>query len=264
MILHQTKRAFSFTLSLCILAATLACSPARNSPPSPAPETPSAQLSQGPSYDKLVEVAHKLALLGKAEKAKTYAQEAAALNAKRGGAWGVLGLLAAQRQDLPEALKLYEQAIQLGCTSRHAYAELGSIYDVSKRYQQAVDTYGAWLQKSPLDHDLRHQMALSLVMQGNTGAAIQELGTLVGHVPQEKMFQMDLAYAQLQHGDLDAALKQFEMLQPEGAAPSLDYSLVVAVVRKMSDPRQASAFVQRFAAPGSAKEKLLAHLKTLH
>ena len=233
----------------------------------PAPEPAAAPVAKkapkGVSYAQLIEVARKLAGLGKAEKAAKYANEAKELDPKKSGAWAVLGLLAAQKMDLDGAQALYQKAIELGCEEPEPYAELASIYDVSKDYDKAIATYQAWLAKAPDDHEMRHQMALSLLIQGKTSEGIREFETLVKAQPTNKTFLMDLGYAHLRNGSLSKAVKQFEAAQPEGAAPSLDYGLVVAVVQKMSDPKQALAFVERFAVAGQAKDKLVAHLKTL-
>ena len=90
-----------------------------------------------------------------------------------------------------------------------------------------------------------------------------EFEILVQAEPNNKLYRTDLGYAHLSAGQLDEAVKQFEAAQPEGAPPSLDYGLVVAVVQKMSDPSKALSFVERFAIPGKDKDKLISHLKTL-
>ena len=235
--------------------------------PAPAPQAEAAPTAKkapkGPSYAQLVEVSRKLAGLGKADKALKYATEAKELDPAQGGAWAVLGLLAAQKMDLDGAKTLYQKAIELGCDEPEPYAELASIYDISKDYAQAIATYQAWLAKKPNDHEMRHQMALSLLIQGKTADGIREFEALVKALPSNKTFLMDLGYAHLRQGKLVKAIAQFEAVQPEGAAPSLDYELVVAVVQKMSDPKRALAFVERFAVAGPAKDKLVAHLKTL-
>ena len=233
----------------------------------PAPEPKVAEAKQTApkqsQYDKLVEVARKLAGLGQLEKASKYANQAKDMEPEKSGAWAVLGLLAAQQMDLDGAVTLYQKAIDLGCEEAGPYAELASIYDVSKNYPQAIATYRAWLTKSPNDHEMRHQMALSLVIQGKTQPAITEFQTLVQAAPDNRLYRMDLGYAHLRAGQLDDALQQFEAAQPQGAAPSMDYGLVVAVVQKMSDPAKALSFVERFALPGKEKDKLVSHLKTL-
>lgn len=233
--------------------------------PSPQPAAaPTAKIApKGPSYAQLVEVARKLAGLGKADKALKYANEAKELDPQKSGAWAVLGLLAAQKMDLDGAQALYQKAIELGCEEPEPYAELASIYDISKDYSKAIATYQAWLAKVPNDHEMRHQMALSLLIQGKTADGILEFETLLKAQPTNKTVLMDLGYAHLRNGQLAKAIKQFERAQPEGLAPSLDYGLVVAVVQKMSDPNQALAFVERFAQSGPAKDKLVTHLKTL-
>jgi Flp pilus assembly protein TadD len=165
--------------------------------------------------------------------------------------------------DLDGAQALYQKAIELGCEEPEPYAELASIYDISKDYPKAIATYQAWLAKVPNDHEMRHQMALSLLIQGKTADGILEFETLLKAQPTNKTVLMDLGYAHLRNGQLAKAIKQFERAQPEGLAPSLDYGLVVAVVQKMSDPNQALTFVERFAKSGPAKDKLVTHLKTL-
>ena len=247
-------------VSMLFLATACAGAPAA---PKPAAAPTVKTTPKGPSYAQLVEVARKLAGRGKAGKALKYANEATELDPNKSGAWAVLGLLAAQKMDLDGAQTLYQKAIELGCEEPEPYAELASIYDISKDYAKAIATYRAWLAKVPNDHEMRHQMALSLLIQGKTADGIQEFRILVKAQPTNKTFLMDLGYAHLRSGQLAKAIKQFEAAQPEGAAPSLDYGLVVAVVQKMSDPAQALAFVERFAVQGEAKDKLVSHLKTL-
>ena len=105
--------------------------------------------------------------------------------------------------------------------------------------------------------------ALSLIIQGKTQAAVAQFETLVQAAPTNKVYLMDLGYAHLRAGELTKAVQQFEAAQPVGTAPSMDYGLVVAVVQKMTDPAKALAFVERFAVPGKAKDKLMSHLQTL-
>ena len=249
-------------LLIPILMFLAACTSTATAPEPQASPAPQPQ-SQESKYDKLVEVARKLAGMGQPEKAAKYANQATELDANKGGAWAVLGLLAAQQMDLDGAVKLYQKAIDLGTDESGPYAELASLYDVSKDYPKAIATYKAWLAKTPSDHEMRHQMALSLLIQGKTQAAIAQLETIVKAAPTSKIYRTDLGYAHLKSGQLDKAVLEFEAAQPEGSAPSMDYGLVVAVVQKMTDPSKALAFVQRFAAPGKAKDKLVSHLQTL-
>ena len=147
------KKSAPLLISIFLLSA---CASTPNTPePQAAPVAqPETQQSK---YDKLVEVARKLAGLGQAEKAAKYANQAKELEPNKSGAWAVLGLLAAQQMDLDGAVKLYQKAIDLGCDVPEPYAELASIYDVSKNYPKAIATYKAWLAKTPDDHEMRHR-----------------------------------------------------------------------------------------------------------
>ena len=80
-------------LMLLAACASTASAPEPQAAPTVQPKKPGSQ------YDKLVEVARKLAGLGQAEKASKYANQAAELNPDKSGAWAVLGLLAAQQMD---------------------------------------------------------------------------------------------------------------------------------------------------------------------
>ncbi len=150
---------------LVILVLLVGCASTQSTPePQPVQTAPVA--SKGPSYDKLVEVARKLAGLGQAEKAAKYANQAKELNPDKSGAWAVLGLLAAQQMDLDGAIKLYQKAIDLGCEEPGPYAELASIYDVSKDYPKAIATYQSWLTKTPDDHEMM-DIGLCIPFVGN-------------------------------------------------------------------------------------------------
>ena len=92
-----------------IILFTLACAGAPTTQEPPAPTTERVT-PKGPSYEKLIEVARKLAEMSQSEKSRKYANEAKELDPTRGGAWGVLGLLAAQKMDLDAAVAAYQNA----------------------------------------------------------------------------------------------------------------------------------------------------------
>ena len=90
--------AIAIVLQACATAATA---------PEPKPAEVAQSAPQESKYDKLVNVARKLAGLGQMEKAAKYANEAKGMNPEKSGAWAVLGLLAAQQMDFDGAIRLY-------------------------------------------------------------------------------------------------------------------------------------------------------------
>ena len=193
--------------SLSLLAAC--AGPQNNAPAAP-------DGTDEPSYERLVRAAQSYADAGRPDRAAELAAQAAAQEPNRGEAFYVWGHSLAQQQQLEVAAEKYERARALGLKERALFAELASVYDVAKRYEDALGVYRAYLAIAPQDAGMLMEMGLTLLLLDRTAEAVTALEQAAALLPQEAQLQQDLGYALLRAGRPgDAARVLEKLLQQE-------------------------------------------------
>ncbi|MBI5507796.1 MAG: tetratricopeptide repeat protein [Deltaproteobacteria bacterium] len=146
-------------------------------------------------YDTMVKTARSYAESGRPERAIELCQEASRMAPDRPEAYVVWGLSLAQQKHLDESAVRYEDAVRRGSKDRELFAELASVYDVSRRYEEAARVYRAYLALAPDDAEMHQELGLTLLLLEKFDEAIQELKTANVMRPDDLQMQQDLGYA---------------------------------------------------------------------
>lgn len=77
-------------------------------------------------------------------------------------------------QNFPEAIQLYQQAIQRGQTNPNVYLHLAIAYTAERQFEQAAEWYRRYLTIYPDDRQTRLMLARVLSYAGNFEASIKE------------------------------------------------------------------------------------------
>ncbi len=177
-----------------LLLVTLAC--AAQAPRS----EPVAPAATAPDYDTLVKVAASYSASGRSRQAAQAAERAAGMRPERPEAYVVWGRSLAQENQLAQAAAKYEKARSLKSRDRALYAELASVYDVSKRYADAIAVYRDYLATHANDADMQEELGLTLLLVNRVDEAVAALRIAAQHSDGVQAAQ-DLALALLRHGE---------------------------------------------------------------
>ena len=127
-------------------------------------------------------------------------------------AYLVLGLALAQQNEIEASIKQLEAARKRGSSDRQLYAVLASVYDVARRYDDAVAVYRDFLAKTPGDAEMRHELGLTLLAMQKFEEAIPELEKVTRASPKSLQAHQDLGYALLIGGRAREAVPLFEQI----------------------------------------------------
>jgi tetratricopeptide (TPR) repeat protein len=240
--------------ALLIALFSLGASPSCAAPLVNAPLAAPAQRS----YESLVKIARTYCDAGKADKALKPLKQAIAQSPKRPEAYGVLGYAHAMQRQLTQSAEAYENARQRGSRERRVFMELSSVYDVQKKYSEAIGVYRDFLKHFPKDHEMRHELGLSLILTDQVPEAIAELTTVVTQAPTQAAPRRDLAYAFARAGHHDKAAPHLQKLFPK----SMEFGLLLEFVQTYSSPKEALIFFDRYAQKplDERHQKIRAHL----
>ena len=177
--------------SILVLALTTSCAASQLTP------TPATTAPPEVSYDTLVRTARSYVENGKAERAAELCAKAAAMSPDRPDAYVTWGLALAQLKQLDQSAAKYEAALARGGKDREVFVELASVYDVSRRYEEAVRVYRHYLSIAPDDVEMRQELGLTLVGLERTDEAVLELRACAAKAPGDLQVMQDLGYALL-------------------------------------------------------------------
>lgn len=182
----------------------MAAAPAQN------PTEPATPLQTGLDYEQMLLAAQSYLEASRPNDAANVAIDATHMDPNRPQAYVVWGRAMAQADQLAEAATHYEEARALGSRDPSLFAELASVYDVGKKYPEALAVYRDYLTDHPNDVAMRDELALTLLLVEKPDEAVQELKTALQTQPQSLQLQQDLGYAQLHAGQFAACRDTLE------------------------------------------------------
>ena len=146
-------------------------------------------------YESLMLAAQSYVDAGRASDAVLTCNDATRLDPNRPEAYVIWGRALAQMDALTESSQRYEKARSLGSRDPTLFAELGSVYDVSKRYPEAAQIYRDYLSDHPRDDVIRGELALTLLLLQQSDAAVVQLQEAHRLRPERLQYSQDLGYA---------------------------------------------------------------------
>jgi protein O-GlcNAc transferase len=161
-------------------------------------------------YGKLVRGARAYAESGRADRSADAAARAVELAPERPEAYVVWGHALAMQKELAKSAEKFERARKLGSVERQLFIELASVYDVTGKYDQAVEVYQAWLAKAPDDVEVLGELGLTLIMRERPQEAATILARAVELAPHDLQLRQDWAYALLLQGEVDRAAVELQ------------------------------------------------------
>ncbi len=173
--------------------ATLACAPTRPTDViiAPPPET----------YAERIAAAEALTDTGAWQRALRLTDALITDAPDRPQAYLARGRALAVADRLDGSAEAYERAYALGERSRRLYAELTSIHDMLRRYDDAERLYREYLGDHRDDTEMRQQLALTLMLRGRPNDAVAEL---------KKLYDPNLASPDMMAIAEDLALAHFQ------------------------------------------------------
>ena len=236
-------------LGLCLVA----CAPqAAEPPPKPAAKAepaPEARPAAKADLGTLLKLSTRYAGKGDSAKASRYASLAVKQYPEQPDAWAILGLTEAQAGKLAEAVASYEKSLALGQKKREVFEQLASVYDIQKRYAEAVRVYESYLELDPSDPVMLHQMGLTLLGTQDYKRAIEHLlaakkALSSSEVPAE--LYIDLGYAYIITDNWPRARENLGQVFDPGKQNPMPIQLVFNLVSAMTQPSQALELIDTF------------------
>ena len=122
-----------------------------------------------------------------------------------------LGLAVEKKQGLSEAIKLYEQAVQLNPRNPHAYASLAGKYMQLQRGPEALNAYKAALKIDPSLVEARYNLGILLARSKRNAEALVEFLTVVEKSPKHALAHANIASLKMKDQDLEAAIEHLRL-----------------------------------------------------
>ncbi len=119
------------------------------------------------------------------------------------------GFIMSQENRFPEALDLYEKAIEIDPNYSEAYNNIGRILYSHQRYDEAEKYWMKSLESNPDLPEVRNNLGTLFIRKGDIEKAIKEYRTAVGLVRDYFKAQHNLAKALLLSGQRETALQEF-------------------------------------------------------
>lgn len=243
---------FALRAAALIVASlpSFACTAAHPTPPAsraPGPE------EAPPNYDALCVAAQSAVDTGHAHGAVATAADAARLAPNRPEAYIIWGRALAQLDDLQGSSTQYERARSLGSREPALFAELGSVYDVAKRYTDAAAVYGDFLTDHPRDAAIRGELGLTLLLLQEPDKAIAELKEASRLRPQSLQLAQDLGYAQLSAKQFAAARDTLQNVTRRAPQSRDAWRFLAAAYRGLGDTAAAQKIDSHLGEASSVK-----------
>jgi len=121
-----------------------------------------------------------------------------------------LGLLYRSREDIPEALHHYQEAIRLKPDSTWARTNLGTMFLGMGRLDEAAGQYSKVLSIDPADSKAHNNLGLVFSQQGKLDAAAIQFEEALRSNPRFPEAETNLGVTFAQRGDLERAAAHFE------------------------------------------------------
>ncbi len=167
-----------------------------------------AQRAGENDYLQKINKAASMLRIGQGARARRLLQQAIDLNSVRPEAYGMLGQALAGEGQLEKSARAYENAIAKGSQERQVFLEAASVYDVSKRYSEAMRIYDVYLATHANDAEFLHQKGLTLLLLKQYAEALVVLREAVA-VGTEPSARLDLGYALLRSSAYEEARTLF-------------------------------------------------------
>jgi tetratricopeptide (TPR) repeat protein len=157
----------------------------------------------------------KLSAVDREAFAKALAEyvQAQRFNADRPEAQSNLGMLHAERGDIPGAEKALREALALDASFAPAAVNLADLYRSHGRDADAEKTLRAALANAPREATLHHSLGLTLARQKRTADAVAELGRAVQLAPDSARYVYVYAVALHSAGKVPQAIAELERAQ---------------------------------------------------
>jgi Flp pilus assembly protein TadD len=159
------------------------------------------------SYEEWVRAATAQTESGRAERAARIAEGAVRSQPQRPEAYAIWGRALAQLGNLSASTEKYEAALARGAHGRDVYLELAGVYDVVRRYDDALRVYGAYLNLEPNDAEVHQQLGLTLILREKYADAVLHLRAAMTLKPDDLQIAEDYGLALLRAGNLADAEK---------------------------------------------------------
>lgn len=185
------------TLAACAGTAEDA-PPAQTQPPGPPPV----------SFEDLVGLATSYLESGRPKRALEVAEDAIAKEEKRPEGHLVAGRALAAQEKLEEAIVAFERARDLGAEGHRVTIELATLYDVARRYDDAIATYQVHLKNHPDDAEAHQQLGLTFLLADRPAEAVPSLATARSLAPETKQIAIDYGLALTRVGRSDDARRE--------------------------------------------------------
>lgn len=212
--------------------------------------TPTVPKLSTPDYETALIRAQSLLERGNPIDASTVARQAAEAKPHRPEAFALWGRALMHQQQLPEAAEKMEQARTLGHTERRLFLELASVYDVSRRYSDAIRTFRTYLTGHPDDLEFRHQLGLTLLLAGDPKGAATALKQALTLAPNDPVLTQDWGYALLRSGRLTQAIAVLTPVAQKGPDAYVAALYLGRAYARQGDYRKALRWLDQAVADG--------------
>lgn len=151
-----------------------------------------------------------------------------------------------EKRNIPEALKLFDEALKLNPEYFEAYYNKGLALDRLKRLREAIEQYKQAVRVASTNVDARKTLAQALQKEGDPLGAIEQYRILKGYDPNRAEVLASLGALLIQVGKFPEAAEEFsEMIElyPDAASPHNDFGNALYVMgqrkRAMAEYREA-------------------------
>lgn len=169
------------------LVSTFACA-------APA-QSPAPGLHPPVSYEDLVGLSESYLQSGRPERALSVAKDAIQQNNARHEAHLAAARALAAHERLDESILAYEAALELGAQGHRVTLELAALYDVAKRYDEAIGVYIKHLKENPKDASSHQQLGLTYLLTDRNQDAVLSLAKAHMLAPDKKQISIDYGLA---------------------------------------------------------------------
>lgn len=149
--------------------------------------------------------------------------------------------------NLEEAIRLYEEAIELDPDDAWARVALGDAYQIQRRIEPAIEQYEIAIKNDSTLAYPRHNLGLMYYWQGKTEAAITEYERSIELAPDFHWPYNSLGLVYRQQGKLDEAIRLFEKATEVNPEYSLAYMNLGYSCWMLGDCQAATAHFEKAA-----------------
>ena len=159
--------------------------------------------------------------------------------------------------DLPSAERGFQQVLESQPQNIGALGNLGVVYTRMGRASDAVTVYQRALKLAPADPMLHLNLGLAYLKQDDYSAAQPHFRKVVAANPNHRQARELLAATQIYTGDVDAAVKELEVLKNSGDSGTL-YFLAIGYLKQGNREKSQQTIAELFRGVSAAQASFLA------